>query len=664
MSSFNEAQRKAINHFKGPCMVLAGPGSGKTTVITERAKMLINQYKISPSNILVITFTKAAANEMKERFYKLVGTSLPVTFGTFHAVFFYFLKCAYNYQSTNVLSEEDKKQIIKELVGKYKLEMDDEEDFVQGIISEISMIKGDMIDINNYYSTSCAEDLFRKMYMDYEQNLVSRDKIDFDDMLVYCYELFKERKDILSMWQKKYQYILIDEFQDINRIQYEIIKMLALPNNNLFVVGDDDQSIYRFRGAKPEIMLGFDRDYPDSKQIILNINYRSSDDIVEAAKRVIINNSARFSKDIVSYGKKDTPVYVKAMESQEKENIDIVNKIIDYSKTGIPYSEMAVIYRTNTQPRMLVEKLMEYNIPFKMRDKIPNLYEHWIAKNIRTYLEVARGDNDRGKILTIINRPKRYISRNFLDMERVSFDELRTNAGDKGWLVEKINQFEDDLNMISSMQPYAAINYIRKGIGYDEYIIEYAKFRKMKPDELIDILDELQNAAKDYADYEQWLKHIEEYSENILDMATKNRFESDCVTLSTMHSAKGLEFSCVFIIDANEGITPHKKSVKDVEIEEERRMFYVAVTRAKRYLHIYTIGELYSKKLDTSRFVNELLFDDSILIQGNRVVHEKYGEGIVTFADKEKVTIFFEKISISKQFSKKVMLANQIIKKC
>ena len=279
---FSDAQSKAINHYTGPCLVLAGPGSGKTLVITHRTKNLIQNYQVNPSNILVITFTKAAATEMQERFDKLMdGQKLPVSFGTFHAVFFKILKYAYNYRAENILREDMKYRIIKELVDRENLDLEDEKEFIASIIAEIGNVKGDMIDIENYYSSNCSDEVFRRIYKGYDDRLRRKNMLDFDDMLIMCYELFRARKDILSAWQNKYQFILIDEFQDINRVQYEVMKMLAEPQNNLFIVGDDDQSIYRFRGARPEIMLNFEKDYPGSKRIVLDENYRCSGAVVK-----------------------------------------------------------------------------------------------------------------------------------------------------------------------------------------------------------------------------------------------------------------------------------------------------------------------------------------------------------------------------------------------
>ncbi|NMB43501.1 MAG: UvrD-helicase domain-containing protein, partial [Clostridiales bacterium] len=363
----NKSQLKAIRHDKGPMLVLAGPGSGKTLVITRRTRNLIEEYKVNPSNILVITFTKAAAGEMKERFHKLTeGAGEGVNFGTFHAVFFTILKYAYNFNGSNIIRADHKYQIFKEIIQQLNLDIDDEKDFISNLMSEISLIKGERMDLDHYYSINCSDEDFKKIYKAYENQLRRANLIDFDDMLLLCYELLKERKDILALWQKKFKYILIDEFQDINQVQYDIIKMLALPETNLFIVGDDDQSIYKFRGAKPEIMLNFNKDYPNSLQVILDSNYRSTKNIVKAAANVIKNNNHRFQKNIHTNNKLGPIPEIKTFKDLKEENEQIIKKLLKYYNSGIAYSEMAVLFRTNTQPRNLVAKLMEYNIPFNM----------------------------------------------------------------------------------------------------------------------------------------------------------------------------------------------------------------------------------------------------------------------------------------------------------
>ena len=608
--AFSKAQTQAIMHKDGPMMVLAGPGSGKTTVITHRVQYLTKEYGIDPGDILVITFTRAAAEEMRERYEALTGGGSRVTFGTFHSIFFRILKLAYRYTADNIVREDQQMQFVRELAQAGGLEPEDENEFAASILSEISSVKGERIALEHYYSKNCPDTVFRQLYAGYEEKMRRAGLIDFDDMMVLCLELFTERKDILSAWQRRYRYILIDEFQDINRLQYEIVRMLAKPEDNLFIVGDDDQSIYRFRGAKPEIMLGFERDYPGAGRILLDVNYRSTEEIVAPALRLIGENQKRFSKAIHTTGRHGKNVITKLWQDPGEENLAIAREIQLYLQSGVRPGDIAVLYRTNAGPRFLMEKLMEYNLPFRTRDTVPNLYEHWISRNILTYIRIALGSRAREDILQVINRPKRYISRDVMPDETVSFEKMKAFYAEKDWIAERIESLEGDLRAIARMSPLAAVKYIRQGMGYDEYLIEYAAFRRMRPEELLETADELKESAAGFKTFDEWFAHIEAYKEELLRQAAQRRTETDAITLATMHSAKGLEFPIVYILDANEGITPHSRAMLDEDMEEERRLFYVAMTRAKTRLHVYAVRERYHKKAEVSRFVWEYLGRD------------------------------------------------------
>ena len=658
----NQSQIKAIQHNKGPMLVLAGPGSGKTLVITRRTQQLIEEYGVNPQNILVITFTKAAAEEMKERFKRITnGKCTGVNFGTFHAVYFTILRYAYHYSAANIIREDQKNQYFKEIIEHLQLELEDPKDFISEICSEISLVKGERMNIDHYYSINCSEEIFKKIYQAYENKLRMANLIDFDDMLVLCYELLKERADILAIWQKKYQYILIDEFQDINKVQYDIIRLLALPENNLFIVGDDDQSIYRFRGAKPEIMLNFNQDYPEGKKILLDINYRSTAKIVEKAATLVKNNTKRFPKNIHAIKEDGQDVIIKCFKELKEQNSMVVANVLQYYKEGIPFSNMAILFRTNTQPRALIEKLMEYNVPFQMKDMIPNIYDHWITGNIIAYIKLAMGSRDRSFFLQIANRPKRYLNRECFEEPRVEFLKLREYYGDKDWMLDRIDKLEYDIELIKNMSPYAAINYIRKGIGYEEYLKEYADYRRIKLEELIDTLNELQETSRAYKTYEEWFQHIEDYRKELKEQAeNRNKKDKDSVAMATMHSSKGLEYKVVFIIDANEGITPHHKAVLEADLEEERRLFYVAMTRAKEYLHIYSVKVRYNKELACSRFVGELLLDRDNLNVGTKVEHKTYGMGIIKSNDHVKLVIYFERLQKEKTLDLEFCMQNRL----
>ena len=605
--ALSESQKKAVSHVKGPLLCLAGPGSGKTTVITARTRFLIEEKKISSMSILVITFTKAAALEMKERFQVLMGgRSCPVTFGTFHSVFFWILRQAYGLSAANIIREEQKYQFLRELLSQHHLEIEDENEFLAGIIGEISLVKNDRIPLENYYSKNYSEELFRKFFNGYQEKLQKERLLDFDDMLVMCYELLSQRPDILAGWQKRFRYILIDEFQDINQIQYDTIRLLAAPENNLFIVGDDDQSIYRFRGARPEIMLNFKKDYPEAETVTLAENYRSVENIIRAAGKVIKNNHARYPKDIHGVREKGEPIEIHGFVNQGQENVFVLEKVREYQKKGVALRDIAVLFRTNTAARPLVEKFMEYNIPFQMRDSLPNIYEHWIAQDLITYIHMAQGSRKRQDFLKIANRPKRYLSRDVLQDSEISFLSLRRAYEDKDWMLDRLDKLESDLTVISRLKPYAAVNYIRNGVGYEEYLSEYAEYRHIRVEELLEVLNELQEAAKGFNSFEDWFQHMEEYKETLKNQNREKNREEDAVTLTTLHSSKGLEFPVVFIVDINEGTIPHRKATLEADLEEERRMFYVGMTRAKDRLHLYYAKERYGKKQDVSRFLDEL----------------------------------------------------------
>ena len=604
---FNEAQTKAICHKNGPAMVLAGPGSGKTLVITRRVEYLIKKYGVRPEQILVITFTKAAAKEMRERFARITKEDrFPVTFGTFHGIYYGILKWAYRMNASNIFSEEEKMMLLREVIAGMELEIEDEKEFLQGIASEIGQIKNNRLSLEEYESSNCSDQMFCQIYEEYERRRKLLKKIDFDDMLVLCYELFQKRPDILQMWQKKFQYILIDEFQDINQVQYDVIRMLALPENNLFIVGDDDQSIYRFRGARPEIMLGFSKDYPNAKSIILDVNYRSTKAVVSAARRVIERNKNRYQKEIITVNEQGDNVHIQEVRHPVEESHYVREQIAKAVAAGTEPSQIAVLYRTNTEPRALVETFMEYHIPFQMKEHLPNLYEHFIGRDFQAYMRMALGGRDRGDFLMIMNRPNRYIGRDSVDRGEISFENLRKYYMEKDWMVDRIDQLEVDLKVISRMTPYAAIQYIRKSVGYDLFLNEYAIKRKMKLEDLQELIREMEERAKEFKTIEEWFDHIEKYTEELRMQAVTRTENRNAVSLMTFHAAKGLEYDTVFIIGANEDVTPYKKAELPEEMEEERRMFYVAMTRAKKHLTISYVREKNGKAMEQSRFLGEL----------------------------------------------------------
>ena len=604
--NFNKAQLGAIEHKDGAMLVLAGPGSGKTAVITHRTKNLITKHHVKPSEILVITFTKAAANEMKERFNSLMKDErVNVSFGTFHAVFFTILKYAYRFTSANIADESVRYGFIREILSYYRLEYKDENEFIGNLLAEISLIKNSRIDIENFYSGVCGEEIFRDIYKKYETRLKENRLIDFDDMLSYTYELFKERPDILALWQNKYKYILIDEFQDINRLQYEIIKMLAAPQNNLFIVGDDDQSIYHFRGARPEIMLNFTKDYPKAETVLLNVNYRCSKNILRTAMEVIGCNTRRFKKQLDTPNEEGMPVTCKEFDNPREEYMCVVAALKKRMERGEDLLNTAILLRTNQESEGLINVLMEYQVPFTMKEQLPNLFRHWICRALLAYLEMAAGDRSRKNFLEIMNRPNRYISREALNSSQINFNELREYYKDKDWMCDRITTLETHLRILGTLSPFAAINFIRKGMGFEEYLREYAQYRKIKPEELLETLDRIHESAKGMKTLAKWQAYIEEYTKRLNEQARKQQDKKEGVTISTLHAVKGLEYDIVYILNVNEGSIPYRKAVLAEAVEEERRLFYVGMTRAKKKLVLAYVKRQYEKEREPSRFLEE-----------------------------------------------------------
>lgn len=611
---FNEAQWSAITHNKGPCICLAGPGSGKTSVITNRVRYLVKEYKIDPSRILVITFTKAAALEMKQRFLSLMGDScVAVTFGTFHAVFFTILKHAYKLSANSIITPENQRDFIKRWMYSLELDFDDENEAINNIIAEISKVKVDMLNIVSYESLSCPSGSFKRIYNEYQRMLFNGRKIDFDDMILRCLSLLKEKAEYRKAWQEKYEYILIDEFQDINIAQFDVVRILADKHKNLFVVGDDDQSIYGFRGSKPDIMLSFSDIYNYAKQINLNINYRCSGNIVAASKTLISNNKNRYRKEIKAFNESGEAVNICDFDNLEKQCDFIVKEIKRYINEGVNCSEIAILSRTNDINKVIYNRLVSEALPVCYEQRIENLYDTWIGRDIVCYLKMAVGNIDRNVVASIINKPMRYIKRSLIK-EHFNYDDIRRAYLNDEQMLNRINDLQFNINMLKNMSPYSAVNYIRKGIGYDDYISEYAMEHRINKDSLIDLLSEIEHEAKQMHTIREWLEAIE------LRKKVTNQDRESCnvktenkgISLLTMHSSKGLEYDIVFVTDICEGIIPYKRAVLDDEIEEERRMLYVAMTRAKKKLYLLYPRKRYNKDTTKSRFIEELLEDDGL----------------------------------------------------
>lgn len=618
----NKAQYRAITHGAGAMLVLAGPGSGKTFVVTQRIKYLIEQHHVKPEDILVITFTKAAAEEMQERFAKLsAGKCNPVYFGTFHSVFFQILRHTYRFTAQNIIRENDKyrllSQIIRELPDEIlgQAQLDYSTETLQNLLSEISTVKNNGVTPQEVRSATVPQAVFERIFQMYKQEMNRNKLIDFDDMVLLCRNLLAERPDTLKLWQQRFQYILVDEFQDICPLQYEVVRMLAKPQDNLFIVGDDDQSIYGFRGSKPEIMLNFTKEYPKAEQVLLDVNYRSRQGIVDTAARLIAHNKMRFDKAVRAQNRQNDGVKIYSFQSKSKQAESIALLIKQYiALPDTKYSDIAILYRTNNHTIYTADRLMREGIPFTMKEKPKNIYESPVAKDLIAYMRYALYEANQEDFLRIMNKPVRYIKRSTVPRGAFKMRELIDNNHATGYVVQNILEFYDELHFIKSLNPFSAVNFIRKGVGngtgYDAYLKKQASEKGKDVSEEFEELEELMRLSREFETIELWLEHIENYDAILYEIAQQEKrlkkMNTDAVSMVTMHASKGLEWDVVILPDVNEGVIPHKKAVTDAELEEERRMFYVAMTRAKQHLFIFYIQEKEAGNLLPSRFLDEL----------------------------------------------------------
>ncbi|MBD5520589.1 MAG: ATP-dependent helicase [Lachnospiraceae bacterium] len=604
----NPIQKKAIESTTGAVQVLAGPGSGKTFVITNRIKNLIEKCGVEPSSILVITFTKAAAEEMKQRFYKLMNTtSLPVNFGTFHAIFYHILRQTGKYRNFTLIKEVEKRKLLMHILKlpQSKLFINDEK--IDNLIRYISMIKNDGGNIEACIQDTFPKEELKEIYAKYNEFLDELEKMDFDDMGLLCLRLFEEKTEILKTWQERYEYIMIDEFQDINPMQYQIMKNIAGKYGNLFIVGDDDQSIYGFRGAKPDIMKQFMEDYKEAEQLLLNINYRCHEDVVKKSLCVIGENKNRYNKEISASHKNGNGVIMKEYPDQDAEYEELINGLKEIQNSDNPelLSNIAIIYRTNHECSLLAERLLVNKIPFVMKEPLKSQYDHFVIKDLLAYMEFAAGNRSRELFHLFMNRPLRYLRKDCAKDKQITLKELLTYYKGDERMCETSTKLFADIERIKTMRPYLAVNYIRKVIGYDTYLKE--NYDMDSVDKFMQIADDFQKLSKEYDSFNELNDYISQCKALVESKRNeKPSNEENGVRLMTMHASKGLEFDTVILPDVNEGKIPSKQSNTTEAIEEERRMFYVAMTRAKKNLYILY---LYDKDgRDTpSRFLDPIM---------------------------------------------------------
>ncbi len=614
---FSKEQNEAITHGTGPMLVLAGPGSGKTAVIIRRVRHLAEELQVPEEHILVITFTKAAAEEMEQRYQRLTGCTgqRKVCFSTFHALFFKILRESAGYTANSLLKESEKYAILRDVLYKLYPKRMFETEMLQRILGEISRYKSRE---SGEYVPSIDKELFAEVYPEYERRVRAEQRLDFDDMIRLCFQLLQEDKRVRLKWQERFRYILVDEYQDIDPMQYEAVKLLAGEAANLFVVGDDDQSIYAFRGAAPQLVGRFKKDFPKAKLTVLACNYRSHMNVTRAAARLIRENTQREEKRFTNHTTEKGVFRIEKFMDRAEEYKLLAERIAD---SGIPLREQAVLYRTNRQPGGLLMQLRKKNLPYRMQGRTNDLWEHWMTQDIAAYFRLASGARERKEFLRIANRPVRYLPRDLFQEARIEQERLLRSLTGRYDLQDIVRKLFFDIEMLRKMNPFAAMHYIRKAIGYEDFLTTYAWEQGIEKEELFDVLEEIADTTRTVETFEEW----EQQMLQIHALAERNggynkgrfsgmpngrverRGETDCLNLMTFHASKGLEFRRVYLIDLNEGLVPHRRAKTKEEIEEERRVLYVAMTRAKEELYLLYTEKRGGRENPPSRFLRELI---------------------------------------------------------
>ncbi len=584
----DNAQAAAVRHRDGPALIIAGPGSGKTYTLTRRLENLINNFHIDPSDILIITFTNAAAAEMKKRARGLIGVSAEaVTIGTFHSVFFGILKNTFPINSSNILRKEDKYMILCDLTRILGIEEADMNAVTDELSTIISRRKNGIKAESGF-----GEELDEQFFSLYCKKLSELRLLDFDDMILKCKALFEKEPAILKKWQDRYKYIMIDEFQDTNPIQYETIQYLAGERTSLCVVGDDDQSIYGFRGADPGILQSFLKDHPEASQYELSVNYRCTASIVRAADRVIRENKNRIEKHHSAFDQTGDDVDIRCFADRRAEVSAIKEEMSPEN-----FDDCCILTRTNELARIFANELQKSGVPVVVKGKKKSRYETDTAKDVIAYLKLASGIYTRQDLIRVMNKPMRFISREAFDRENAKPEDALTYYSGRREIYNNAVRFLEDLHSMGRSRPKAAMRYLMKVAGYERYL----KSKGRTTEELYGLYEE----ASEYTSIRQWLKEIEEkaLTSDKADVETCSKG----VKVTTLHASKGLEFREVYIVDVNEGIIPYHKAKLIDDIEEERRLFYVGMTRAVKRLHIFYIQESMGKILQPSSFLGGLI---------------------------------------------------------
>lgn len=610
----------AALHKDGPALILAVPGAGKTTVLIYRTKNLISNHNINPYRILSITFSKQSSIDMKNRFYSIFDdmNNIPVKFSTIHSFSYSILRegaYRYNQNYTFIESERspiNKNKLLRNLYWNINREYATEER-IEGISNSIGYIKNMMMSVDEFMEISDEFPYFKDIFYQYENYKREHNLIDFDDMLTLSFDFLKRDKYLLNKYRAKYDYIQVDEGQDTSKIQIELIKLIAHPKNNLFVVADDDQSIYGFRGAYPSALIDFKKVYPDAKIFYMEENFRSSENIVSICNSFIKQNTIRYDKNLFTKNNSLSPVTVVKLNNL----IDEYNYIIEKLKNYKNFSNTAILFRNNISSIGLIESLEKNDMPFYIRDTKVHFFNHWITHDIVCFLNLAYDNTDLISFENIYYKMKGFIMKDFIsfaktqDYNKSVFDRILKYPGLKNYQREKIEELKFDFKKLSKLKPYDTISFIQYDLKYEKYLQENCIKFGYTIDSLKTILFYLKFIASHTKTMDEFFGRLK-YLDYMTKKGAKNK-NKNAITLSTIHSAKGLEFENVYMIDLIDGEFPTGRSVekylkhKDLgELEEERRLFYVGMTRAKKRLELLTIKYKNDKEVEPSKFLVEL----------------------------------------------------------
>ena len=672
LEGLNNEQLKAVKHNNGPLLILAGAGSGKTKVLTMRVANLINEYNVKPSEILAITFTNKAANEMKERIHNVLGSVADnVRICTFHSFGLFILRREYEYigyeRNFTIIDSEDSLTLIKKILK--ELDKDANVYNPRAIRSKISGAKNELIDAKKYslFANTEFEKVVEEVYIKYEEKLRLGNSFDFDDLLIAPIKIFRENKEVLEKYQNTFKYILIDEYQDTNEAQYILTKMIASKYRNICVVGDPDQSIYSFRGSNYRNILNFEKDYKEASIIVLEKNYRSTSNILNAANDIIKNNKNRKEKNLWTENGTGKKITYHRAENEKDEAYYVVKEI---KKLDCPLSDIAVLYRTNAQSRNIEEALLRENIPFKVVGSF-YFYNRKEIKDLIAYLKVIYNEKDDINLLRIVNVPKRKIGlktiENLTDLASLKgisiYDAIEGGKElEFKKLIEELKVEKDNLSLTE------LVELVLEKSGMKASLLEE---KTMESEIRLENLEEFKSITRGFEE-KYGVVSLEEFLSEISLVSDVEEYKNNdsVVTLLTVHSAKGLEFKNVFIIGLEEGIFPHKNSFDSTQdMEEERRLCYVAVTRAKNNLWLINAKKriLYGTESSNpeSRFIKEIdenylnidetvktspskifnssnMIDDTITYTlGEKVKHAIYGIGVIVGIDDKILTIAF-----------------------